>query len=77
MAINKWNKQEQNPHITREDENQKVCISFIISQDELSICRASLLWAECHQLPQILTTSDYERQHTQVMLVLMFSIENI
>lgn len=46
MAINKWNKQEGDPHITCEDENQKVCFGFIISQDELSICRASLLWAE-------------------------------
>lgn len=42
----------------------------------LSVCRVSLLWSEWHQLHQILTHCDYERQHTQMMLLLMFSIEN-
>lgn len=62
-----WNKQEGDLHITFEDENQKVCISFIMYNYKvvLSICRVSLLWAEWHQLHQILTHCDYERQHTQ------------
>lgn len=42
----------------------------------LSVCRVSLLWSEWHQLHQILTHCDYESQHTQMMLLLMFSIEN-
>lgn len=73
-----WNKQEGDLHITFEDENQKECISFIMYNYKvvLSICRVSLLWAEWHQLHQILTHCDYERQHTQMMFLLMFSIEN-
>lgn len=47
MVINKWPKQVGNPHTCKEV-NQKVCIGFIISEAELSICRASLLGADCH-----------------------------
>lgn len=73
-----WKKQEGDLHITCEDGNQKVCISFIMYNHEvvLSICRLSLLWAEWHQLHQILTHCCYERQNTQMLFLLMSSMEN-
>lgn len=52
-------------------------ISFLMSQAELSTCKVSSLWAHCHQLPQIQTTPGYERPHSQIMLVLIFSMENM